>query len=134
MKSFGKLFLLVILLFISCKKDVQRDEDGHIIVKGSNRLIVTLVHHSWAVTNVSVWLKNNATEFPGTDTMVYDWNTTSDLSGVAVFENLFPGNYFLYAKGFDATWGGEVHGYYPVVLNSTTITNNESYITLLVSE
>ena len=134
MKIPFKIFVLTILLFTGCEKDAERNSDGHIIVKGSNRLIVSVIHHTWAVTNIQVWLKEDATEFPGTNTSLYDWSATTDAGGTAIFNELFPGNYFLYAKGFDTVFGAEVHGYYPVVLNESTLSNNELYFTLYVSE
>ncbi len=134
MKKFQKLFLAFCFLFIGCEKNSQHDEAGNIIVKGTNKLIVTAMHHTWAVGNVRVFLKKDATEFPGTDTTLYDLKTTADGSGVALFENLFQGNYFLYAKGFDVTWGANVMGAAAAPLNSSTLTNNEAYVTMYVSE
>ena len=131
MKFFSRFLLLVFVLFASCKKD---GKDATAMVKGTNRIIVSVYHHTVALPGIQVYLKYNVTEFPGTDLSVYDWNTTSDNSGVAVFENLFEGNYFLYAKGFDQNIGMNVIGASPVVLNSSTISNNEVYITLYVTE
>ena len=134
MKLSFHLLLVLSLLFFSCRKSEDHNSDGQVIVTGKNKLIVTVMHHTWAVPNVNVFLKNNATVFPGTDTAVYDWKKPSDNSGIAVFENLFEGNYFLYAEGFDQTWGAEVMGAAPAAINSSTITNNEVYVTLYVTE
>ena len=46
----------------------------------------------------------------------------------------FEGNYFLYAEGFDQNIGMNVIGGSPIQLNSTTIANNELYVTLYVTE
>ena len=89
MKNIIKFFLLASILFVSCKKDSEHDATGHVVVKGINKLIVSVVHHTYSISNVRVYLKNNATEFPGTDTTKYEWNMVSDDSGIAVFENLF---------------------------------------------
>ncbi len=134
MNHFLRLFLITSLLFISCKKNEELNSSGQVVVKGTNRLIVSVVHHTYSLSGIRVYLKNNAVEFPGTDTSVYDWNTLSDPSGIAVFENLFEGNYFLYAEGFDQNIGENVIGASPALLNSSTITNKEVYVTLYVTE
>lgn len=121
-------------IFSGCKKDEQKDNAGNVVVHGTNRLIVSVYHHTIALQGISIFLKNNATEFPGTDTTLYNWKTTSDNSGIAVFENLFPGNYFLFGSGIDQNISMQVIGAAPAALNSTTLTNNEAYITLYVTE
>ena len=128
-----KLFLLAAVLLVSCGKDDHSGGPGPILT-GKNKLVVSVMHHTYAVAGVNVFLKNNATEFPGPDTSLYEWQATSDPSGIAVFENLFEGNYFLYAKGFDPFVGREVIGAAPALLNSNTLTNNEIYVTLYVTE
>ena len=133
MNSILKLFLLAAVLLVSCGKDDTSNGPGPILT-GKNKLVVSVIHHTYAVAGVSVFLKNNATEFPGFDSTMYEWQATSDPSGIAVFENLFEGNYFLYAKGFDPFVGLEVIGAAPAVLNSSTLTNNEIYVTLSVTE
>ncbi len=134
MKLVINLFLLTSILFAACKKNEEHNDSGQVVIRGTNRLIVSVMHHTWAVTNADLFLKNNAVEFPGTDTLLYNWKKTSDISGIAVFDNLFEGNYFLYAKGFDQVFGANVIGASPAVLNSSTLTNNEIYVTLYVTE
>jgi len=134
MKRLSTFFLLIALLFTSCGKDENTDSAGHIVVKGTNKLIVSVMHHSMALPGIRVYLKNNAVEFPGTDVGVYDWHTQSDNSGIASFENLFQGNYFLYAEGFDQNVGMNVMGATPAVINSSTVSGNELYVTLYVTE
>jgi hypothetical protein len=130
-KSFFKLFLVAAIFAVSCGKD---DENGSGVVKGTNKLIVSVVHHTYSIPGIEVYLKYNATEFPGTDTTKYEWMDLSDNSGIAEFENLFEGNYFIYAKGLDQQIGLFVAGASQVVLNSSSITNNEAYVTLYVTE
>ena len=122
------------LLFIACKKNEDHNSSGQLIVKGTNRLIVTVAHHTYNLSGIDVYLKYNTTVFPGSDTTLYDWHIASDASGIAVFDNLFEGNYFLYAKGFDPGVGAIVMGAAPAVLNSGTLTNHELYLTLYVTE
>jgi len=92
------------------------------------------MHHERILQGIPVYLKFNATEFPGHDTTLYDWNKTSDISGVAVFDEMFEGNYFLYGKGIDTGIGLEVMGASALVVNDSTTVNNEIYVTLLVTE
>lgn len=129
-----KFFFIVSLFFVSCKKNEEHNNAGQVIVKGTNKLIVTVAHHTYTLPDIHVYLKNNTTVFPGSDTSLYEWNTLSDPSGIAVFEDLFPGNYFLYAEGFDQGIGMNVIGASPAILNSSTLVNNELYVTLYVTE
>ena len=130
MKFFSTLLLLLVLLNSSCKKDTP--EGG--VIKGNKRIIVTVMHHERILSGIKVYLKYNAHEFPGADSTLYDWNTTSDMSGVAVFDNLFNGNYFLYGKGIDTGIGLEVIGGGSLAVNDTTTVNNEIYYPLMVTE
>jgi len=134
MKRTIVLFLLASLVFISCEKNEEHNGSGQVIVTGKNKLIVSVMHHTRSLSGIRVYLKYNATEYPGSDTTIYESKTTSDNSGIAVFENLFEGNYFLYGKGIDQGIGMTVIGAAPAVLNSSTITNNEVYIPLYVTE
>ena len=125
------LLFIGTMLFASCEK---KEELNNQVVKGTNKLIVSVKHHTLSLQGINVYLKFNATEFPGTDTTLYDWVSISNNSGIAVFENLFEGNYFLYAKGLDTNISMQVIGASGAVLNSSTITNNEAYVTLYVTE
>jgi len=130
MRPFSALFLLLVLVNSSCKKEVP---DGG-VVKGKNRIIVTVMHHERILQGIPVYLKFNSTEFPGDDSTLYDWNKTSDLSGVAVFEDLFDGNYFLYGKGIDMGIGLQVMGGATLLVNDSTTVNDEIYFPLMVTE
>jgi len=134
MKLIFRFFLVATVLLVSCKKNEEHNSEGQVIVTGTNKLIVSVVHHTYSLQGIKVYLKNNTTVFPGTDTSVYDWSTTSDPSGIAVFDHLFEGNYFLYAEGFDYNIGVNVIGASPAPLNSSTISNNEVYLPLYVTE
>lgn len=134
MKGIFSLLFIPVFIFISCKKNDEHNSAGQVIVKGTNKLIVTVAHHTYTLPDIAVYLKYNTTVFPGSDTSLYDWHTLSDPSGIAVFDNLFQGNYFLYAKGFDQGIGMNVMGASPVVLNSSSLVNNELYVTLYVTE
>jgi hypothetical protein len=126
--------LFFIFSLVSCKKKNDTNPDGSAIVKGSITLSVTVMHHTWPVTGISVFMKKNAEAYPGPDTTLYEWTAQTDASGIVLIRDLFPGKYFLYAKGFDSTFGANVAGYLPIDLNSSTVQNNEAYFTMAVSE
>ena len=129
------LIILAFLLFLSCKKESgSTDSQGSVVVKGNIALVVTAMHHSWVVPNIRVFLKKDVTSWPGRDTTLYTWKAITDASGGVIFRDLFKGNYYLYATGFDSNFGANVIGYMPVNLNDTTAAGNEADYTLMVSE
>ena len=135
MRLFYLFYLIGIFFSYSCQKsNVQKDSSGNAIVQGTISLYVRCVHHSWGVSGLTVYLKNDATEFPGRDASLYSWSGVADSGGNVQFSNLTPGNYYLYATGYDKIFGARVFGYNGVALNSSTVTNNEVYFTLVVSE
>jgi hypothetical protein len=120
-------------LFVSCKKH-DTNPSGNEVIKGSVSLYVTAKHHAWAVPGLTVFMKRNATTFPGTDTTLYEWRTTTDAAGMILIRELFYGKYFLYAKGYDSLFGAPVHGYLPIDLNSSSVQSNEAYYDMAVNE
>lgn len=114
----------------SCKKDSTTETP----VTGNITLKVHCLHHTWDVTNINVYLKYNTLSFPGADSTLYDRQRTTDGSGQAAFDNLYPGNYYVYASGFDTTFGAQVIGYKQVTISKENVTNNEMAVTLYVSE
>jgi hypothetical protein len=130
-KILGLLIVSVLLLVNGCRKDPV-NPDGQVIVEGTIRLQVNAIHHTWGVPGIRVYLKKNATEFPGYDPSVYEYNVQADNEGVAQFGKLYPGKYFVYARGWDYYWGDTVLGYTPVVLTDPTRLDNT--MTLYVSE
>lgn len=128
------LALLLILLVTDCRKENNLNKDGQSVIAGSIRLNIQVMHHSWGVPYIPVYLKRNATEFPGYDTSLYDTCLQADNEGKLSFVKLYPGNYFLYAHGYDYYFGSVVRGYMPIRLNSETLVNNTGETTLYVSE
>lgn len=126
------LFVLTMLVFFSCKKN-DNTFDGNSI-KGSLSVEVHVKHHSYDVAAIMVYLKKDATEFPGRDSSTYNFKGQTDGYGKVTFENLFPGKYYVYASGFDAIWNGNVFGYAPLSLYSQYTIDNHAYLTLLVNE
>jgi hypothetical protein len=129
-------FTFIILVFFtgnSCKKENMANGTGAVI-PGTISLEVHAIHHSWDVSNIMFYLKKNATDFPGHDSSIYEFKGQADGYGKYTFEKLYPGSYYLYASGYDAIWGDNVHGYIPVVLDQDHVVDNSFNITLEVSE
>lgn len=115
-------FAIASLLLLSCEKNQL---GGNSEIKG------TVMHHSKTIAYASVFIKFNATEFPGTDTLKYDSKVKADENGQFSFK-LFKGNYFLYGYGYDYAIPAPytVKGGTSVKLRSNETTN----ITLAVTE
>jgi hypothetical protein len=126
------LTTLVVLIGYSCKKENQSKGDA--IVSGTISLEAHAVHHSWDVYGITIYLKKNVTEFPGRDSSVYEFKGIADSYGKFTFENLYPGNYYVYASGYDAVWGDHVAGYAPVVLDNNSVQDNFAQVKITVSE
>lgn len=91
MKKIPLLLLSLVIGGISCKKNQL---DGNSIIRGK------VVHHSKAISGARVFIKFNATEFPGKDTTVYDAKVVADANGN--FEILcYKGKYYLFGYGHD---------------------------------
>jgi hypothetical protein len=123
------VFLIGILGLFSCSKENEAP-----VVNGNVTLNVHAVHHSWDVSNVKIYLEANTLVFPGRDSTVYDKSLTTDGYGKVSFTQLFPGNYYIYASGFDSIWGANVIGYKLIYLTEENLINNELSVTLNVSE
>jgi hypothetical protein len=117
--------------FASCRKE---ENSGGKVIEGTINLEVHAVHHALDVPAIMIYLKRNATQFPGNDSSVYTYSRKTDGYGMCSFEKLFPGNYYVYASGYDSLWHSNVTGNIPVVLDQSTINNNEASITVEVSE
>ena len=95
----------MVLFFLSgCNKtDIQ-----NAVIKGN------VMHHTWQVAGVKVYLKKNVTEFPGYNTQLYD-DSTQAISKVRaeapfVFRGLAAGDYYVYVYGFDSLFNMPVRG------------------------
>ena len=126
----ANLILLVILAgFYSCKKDGA----DSIAVQSKISLNIHCVHHSWDVPYMNVYLKKNCTTYPGNDTTLYDLKAEGDVYGKTTFSNLLPGNYYIFATGYDPTWGANTIGYKGVILSNENLTDNQLSVTLYIS-
>src|SRR6185436_6762610 len=114
MKKLSGILLCVSLFSVflaACKKD-----DSPKIVHGNITLKVLALHHNWTIHYLSVYLKSNATTWPGRDSTLYNSVTQTTQNGRCEFDNLYPGNYYVYASGYDPVVNDNVIGYMPVVI------------------
>ena len=125
------VLLLLLAMLYSCKKNTELHAEK---ITGKIACTVKVKHHNWEVPDIMVCLKANTNVFPGYDTAKYDRYFITDTQGNVTFDSLFPGNYYLYSRGFDIIWGDTVIGYAPLVINESTIINNTLSTTLYVSE
>ncbi len=114
------LFLFYLSLFlISCKKNQL---GGKSIIEGK------VAHHSAAVANATVYIKFNATEFPGTDVNNYDVQLVTDADGNYKI-NCYQGNYYLFGYGYDAGVKEFVRGGVPVKIRTNEMLQIEVAVT-----
>jgi len=124
------ILTMLVMTINGCKKNSDTPQ----IIEGTISLDVQVMHHSWNVPNIPLYLKKNATEFPGYDTSIYELMTYADSDGKALFEKLYPGKYYLFAKGYDYYFGADVIGSTAVSLTNPASPNEPVHITLMVSE
>lgn len=95
---------MAVFFLIGCgKTNIQ-----NAVIKGN------VMHHTWQVSGVMVYLKKDVTEFPGYDTKLYD-DSTQAISKVRaeapfVFRGLAAGDYYIYVYGFDSLFNMPVRG------------------------
>jgi len=88
------VLLLGSLLLVTCKKNQL---GGKASVKGR------VLHHSLPIPDAYVYIKYNATEFPGDDYSKYDTYVKADSEGNYEINNFYKGDYYLFAMGYDYT-------------------------------
>jgi hypothetical protein len=94
------LFIFVLSLF-GCKKNQLGGKSN---IKGK------VMHHEQAIPFARVYIKYNATEFPGEDVSVYNTYIDADLNGNFLIEHIYHGQYYFYAVGYDAAIAETVKG------------------------
>jgi hypothetical protein len=104
------LTLAVILTITACKKN---GTGGKETIKG------VVAHHSRAIPNSKVYIKYNATEFPGSTISNYDDKVIANSEAAYEIKNLRPGEYYLYAVGVDPSSVEPVFGGVPVVIRNS---------------
>ncbi len=131
-KSLSFLLIFAIFTLSSCKKECHGPKSNS--VEGKVVLNVHVVHHTWDISYSDVYLKYNTITFPGADSTLYDQKQKTDGYGEVSFTKLFPGNYYLYTKGFDSTFGATVIGYKQITISPENLVNNQMSVILYVSE
>lgn len=132
-KIFRYTFLLLCtaLFFSACEKD----NGGSVgTAKGKIVMTVDVRHHQWGVPGIPVYLKYNASEFPGTNTSLYNRSAVTSQNGSVQFNELSLGNYYLYARGYDPAWGDTVCGQHLAVVDAASAGGNMVDVVLYVSE
>jgi|SRR3954464_10038864 len=93
LKSFAVLCFVVTLLTIGgCHKEGL---GGNASISG------TVYHHEVAIPNCVVYIKFNATDFPGDGPESYDASVTADAEGKFSFNRVYKGDYYLFGVGYD---------------------------------
>lgn len=96
---FSALFLLAVN--VSCKKNGT----------GGNADVNTKAsHHNRPIPFTDIYIKYNATEFPGGDISAYDATQKSDKDAKSTFKGLLPGDYYFYGVGYDSSAQAVVKG------------------------
>lgn len=98
-------FAVIILINIQCNDDKKEEEIDNCAEgrTGTLTLVAKMVHHSRPIIGCKVFIKYNASEFPGEDTTKYDYSVTSPSnSAFATIDSLTCGNYYIYAIGIDS--------------------------------
>ena len=102
-----KYILLVVcaLAFFGCKKNQLGGKSN---IKGK------VMHHDQAIPFARVYIKFNATEFPGADVSAYNTFIDADHNGNFLIEKIYHGQYYFYAVGTDPTISQTVKGGIPL--------------------
>jgi hypothetical protein len=110
---------IVIALFMSILSCRKEGPGGKSSVSG------TVKHHSMIIPNAIVYIKYDATQFPGTNISLYDASTTADANAHYTFKDLRKGDYYLYSVGYDNAITSIVSGGIGVKLkyNKETVTD-----------
>ena len=123
MKRHKKLFritfisLMTGMIFYACDKDPEQPIP---VTPKKATLVVEVMHHQWTIPDIPVYLKKDATEFPGMDTSIYEFSLITNQSGNVVFSNMNYGNYYLFVHGWDPIFQDSVIGYKPVVISDSS--------------
>ncbi len=101
MKQLKTFLVITALMTVSCKKN---DTGGSAIIN------VTATHHGKRIPFTSVYIKYGAKEFPGFDANSYTTSQMTDAEAQTSFQDLRPGDYYLYAVGYDSAISASVKG------------------------
>jgi len=114
MKSFVKITLVAAVLattFAACKKNGTGGDATIAAMPG---------HHGKMIKGATVFVKFKATELPSNPETNYDLKIVGDAKEDHVhIEGMLPGNYFLYAVGYDSTISLPVKGGVAVTIKNS---------------
>ena len=80
-------------------------------VGGKADIIGVVKRQGTPIPNAVVYIKYGATDFPGFNTSEYnDYVTAASTDASFKFENLYKGDYYLWARGFDNSISQDVSG------------------------
>ncbi|MFT4665398.1 MAG: hypothetical protein ACI8YQ_000320 [Polaribacter sp.] len=120
--KYSKAFFLLLALSLcfSCNRD---DDDNTDQPTPIGRIFGQVMHHEDLIPDALVYIKYDATEFPGIDPSNYDDQVTVDsIDASFEFTNLGKGSYYLFGIGNDEACFCEVIGGIPVALISDEAT------------
>ena len=103
------------IFFYSCEKETEQP-----VPAKKATLAVEVMHHQWTIPSIPVYLKKDATEFPGQDTTVYEIHSVTNQAGNVQFNGLVYGNYYLFVHGWDPVFNDSVIGYKPVIISDSS--------------
>jgi hypothetical protein len=127
------VFAFIVLSAFSCRK--KEGADTTTSIKVESDLVVEIKHHFYTLPNCTVYIKQNATAFPGKSPSFYNSEyKISDASGLVQFTKLANGDYVLYAIGYDPSVADTSWGYNFVTLNTKPGDIKEYDLTVPVSE
>jgi hypothetical protein len=105
-RAFRTLVIVSLVLFFQSCDDKEDDPAPDLCNEGRNgerTLYMKMIHHTRPIKGARVFIKYNATEFPGTDTTRYDYAVSAAVdSPIASIDSLACGNYYVYAIGIDS--------------------------------
>jgi len=119
------IIFFTIFLAYACETDLNGSLDGNHTVE------VQVYHHIVPAPFTEVYLMEDVDEYPGDDLSKYHIKATADISGVAILSKVFPGEHWLYGRGYDGV--DSVFGNKPIYIDPRD-SDKRSKIIFLISE
>lgn len=99
-------FIILVGLY-ACQKQPSAGFGGNATLK------ISAKHHGSPIDSGKVYLKFNATDVPESYDAEVSINQNAPDQGMAVFEGMKPGDYYIYATGWDPAISANVKGGIP---------------------
>ncbi len=101
---------MLLLSLLLCISACEKNSNPGTISLGSELCLATL-HHERGLTEITVYIKFNAAEFPGYDDLsVFDDSAVSDEFAEACFDKIPPGEHWCIGIGHDELLDEPVRG------------------------